>query len=445
MPYVPGCRYDLFVSYASENNRDGWVEQFERALGEELNALLGRAFTPKDSIFFDKRDLQVAQSFPDELAAAAHDSAILVPVLSPGYLTSEWCNRERVEFFSTLPHGAEPKHCLAPILVRPIDESGLDALYRHAESLSFLSADAQTPFAPGSPEWMAQIRRLAGQLKTALQRLRQKCKPVFIGKAAPTERLQKLRVWCCTEIERRNFRTVPEFLQSLDDQDAVRNHLQEAGLALHFLGGADPASLEAIEISAEICAGSTILYQPFGTDLTADERLWLPEFEKGLSSSAGRYQRLAGKNDQELIALVDEQITRPPSGAQAEASQSQLALVCEDLDLDAVRHLKEEIRAQRPIEVDFPSFLGTRLKAMERLRKWQDFLSRGQILVFYNGLTERERLEPIWLKAEHDNHRAARKWFVAPPDLEGKRQKNPDALWNVDQVINLIQATRIAQ
>ena len=35
MGYVPGCRYDLFISYASENNREAWVEQFERALGQE--------------------------------------------------------------------------------------------------------------------------------------------------------------------------------------------------------------------------------------------------------------------------------------------------------------------------------------------------------------------------------------------------------------------------
>src|ERR1044071_5377804 len=101
MAYVPGCRHDLFVSYASENNRDGWVTQFVQALGRELSELLGvRQFNPKESIFFDQRSLEIAQSFPDELAAAARDSAIFLPIFSPGYLTSPWCNRERIEFFS---------------------------------------------------------------------------------------------------------------------------------------------------------------------------------------------------------------------------------------------------------------------------------------------------------------------------------------------------------
>ncbi len=53
--YIPGCQYDLYISYAAENNRDGWVEQFEKALGEELGELIGSQFSPRSSIFFDRR------------------------------------------------------------------------------------------------------------------------------------------------------------------------------------------------------------------------------------------------------------------------------------------------------------------------------------------------------------------------------------------------------
>jgi hypothetical protein len=310
MAYVPGCRHDLFISYASENNREGWVEQFAIALGLELGDLLGRQFAPKGSVFLDKRELEVAQSFPERLTAAARTSAILVPVLSPGYLESLWCNRERTAFFSKLPHGAEPADCLAPVLIRPVDEAGLDKLYRDAERLSFLSADGQTPLAVGSPDWSAQLRKLAGQLRNALQNLRRKCRPVFLGKAAESERAQNLRAWFRAELERRSFRTVPESLPALDDREAVRANVQEAGLAVHFLGGADPSAMEAAETSVEACAGSTLLYQPFGAELSADEQLWLDDFERRLKAPPGQYQRLTGKNDQELLALADEQMTR---------------------------------------------------------------------------------------------------------------------------------------
>ncbi len=444
MAYVPGCRYDLFISYARADNRDGWVEQFQNALGLELNQLLGRQFDPKESVYFDTQKLEVAQSFPAELAAAARDSAILITVLSPNYLTSTWCDRESTEFFSRLPEGAARENCLAPILIRPIDEDGLDVLFRRAERISFLSSDAQTPFPPGAPEWTAGVRKLAGQLKNALQRLRRGCKPIFIGKAAPTDRLQKLRASCCAELEKRHFRTVPESLQTFNDRDAVRGTLEQAGLGVHFLGGADAIALEAMEISAEVCSGPTILYQPSGAALSPDESLWVPEFEKDLPSTPGRYQRLAGKNDQDLLGLINDQITRARPSSETDVARLQLALVCEQLDLAGARQLTDEIRARRAIEVDFPSFLGSGLKAMDRVRKWQDFLSRGRALIFYQGLEQRERLESKWLKAEQDNRGAVRCWFLAQPDLEGKRQKNPDALWEIDQVISLVEQIRSA-
>ncbi len=443
MAFVPSCRFDLFISYASENNGDGWVEQFQSALGNELSALVGRKFLAKESIYFDKRELEVGQSFPSELAAAARESAILVPILSPSYLTSSWCYRERTDFFSRRPNDASPASCLAPILIRPIDEQDLDALYRDAQRLSFLGTDGQTPLAPGSSEWKAQVYKLAGQLKSALERLRQSCKPIFVGEAREDDRSQSVRAWCCKELERRHFRAVPESLLVFQDGDGVLAHLKDAGLSVHFLGGANERALNAIETAAEVCTGPTILYQPFGEDLTTDESLWLRDFEQQLPSTSRRYQRLQGKNDQELLALIDEQITslaRPEAGH----AQLQLAVICEEPDLNGARQIKDEILARCQVEVGFPNFLASRMKAMERLRKWREFLTDSQALLFYYGLAERDRLEPIWLKAEHDNADVPRNWFVAPPDLEAKRREHPDALWNIDQIIDMIQLARSA-
>ena len=443
MAFVPSCRFDLFVSYATENNSDGWVEQFQAALGNELSALIGRKFAPKDSIYFDKRELEVGQSFPAELAAAARESAILVPILSPSYLTSTWCYRERTDFFTQRPNGAPPESCLAPILVRPIDEQGLDALYRDAQRFSFLSADGQTPLAPGSPEWKTQVYKLAGQLKAALERLRQTCKPIFVGEAPKGERSQHLRDWCCKELERRHFRAVPESLLVFQDKDGVIANLKDAGMSVHFVGGADEAALNAIETSAEVCAGPTILYQPFGQELSDDEHVWLPDFEQQLPQASGRYQRLQGKNDQELLALIDEQIT---SQARPEAAQGQMpvALICEEPDLNGAREIKDQITAQCKLEVGLPNFLTGRMKAMERLRKWRDYLAHSQTLLFYYGQASRAQLEPIWQKAEHDNGGAARSWFVGPPDVDAKRHEHPDALFSIDQVVSLIQPSRSA-
>ena len=446
MPYVPGCAHDVFISYASENNRDGWVEHFADALGRELSELLGvRYFNPEESIFLDRRHLESGQSFPDALAAAAKGSAILIPVLSPGYMLSAWCGRERTEFLSKLPYGAASSHCLAPIVIRPVDETALDSLIRHAQRMSFLGSDGQTPLPAGSSKWTAQVFKFAGQLKNALQKLRHGCRPVFLGRTAETDRMERLRAWCQTELERRHFRTTPESLPALEDPDLMRANLQEAGLAIHFLGGSCQAALEAIEISVAVCQGPTIVYQPFGTSLTAPEKLWLRDFELQLPSTLFAYQRLTGKNDQELLEVIDEQITRISGTSQPEDVSSDLAVVCEESDLDSVRQLKEEIRAKRMTDVCSPDFLIGRLRAMERLRRWQEYMSRSKALLFYQGISERERLQLMWETAQQTRSDVRCQWFVAPPDVDSKRRLDPQALWNVEQVISFLDGVAQAQ
>lgn len=438
MAYVPGCRYDLFISYARENNRDRWVEKFEEGLGKELGDLLGRQFSPKESIFFDQRDLEAAQSFPDELRIAARNSAILVPVLSPGYLTSVWCSRERDAFFAKLPEGADKASCLAPILVRPIDVERLDPLYRNAQRRSFLCPDGQTPLAPSAADFEDHLKKFAAELKHALQNLRLKYNPVFLGKASASDRLQRLRDLCAAELARRCLRTVPEYYTEFEDADGVLRNLGGASLAVHFLGGADSAAMDAIEESVAVCAGLTLVYQPFGAELAAREQRFLDDFESGLQTTV-RYQRLAGKNDQELLAIVDEQITRVSEAAVPQSGVRQLALVCDKLDLADTQQLKDSIRGLCAHSVDSPDFLGSRPKSSELLRLWDEYLGREGPQLFYHGAGARERLEHIWEDAQQHWPQTRRNWFLGPPELNEKRSRYPDALWDVTQVIRFIE------
>jgi hypothetical protein len=282
------------------------------------------------------------------------------------------------------------------------------------------------------------LRELARQIKNALQSLRRNCKPIFLGKIAEAEQPQKLRTWLQTELERRYFRVAPETLPVLEDSDLARAHLQAAGLAIHFLGGADPRALEAIEASVAVCTGATILYQPFGVNLTVAEGAWLESFERDLQPPPGGYQRLAGKNEEELLALIDEQITRVQADSGTDIARVKLVLICEKADFEGVWHLKEEIEARRPITVEFPDFLDSPLTATERLRKWHDYLGHGERLLFYYGAAERSRLELLWQTARQCRPGARLDWFLAPPALDEKRRRYPDALWNMDQVSHFI-------
>jgi hypothetical protein len=54
MAYVPGFEYDLFISYARENDGNSWISIFCEILTRELGELLGRQFST-GSVFFDKK------------------------------------------------------------------------------------------------------------------------------------------------------------------------------------------------------------------------------------------------------------------------------------------------------------------------------------------------------------------------------------------------------
>src|SRR5579862_3898622 len=97
--YLPGFAPDVFISYShiddlpfgEEGSR--WVTEFHRNLDIRVRAYLGRAA----SIWRDRK-LTGADIFSDEIAAQLRGTGILVSVLTPSYLRSEWCNRELQTF-----------------------------------------------------------------------------------------------------------------------------------------------------------------------------------------------------------------------------------------------------------------------------------------------------------------------------------------------------------
>jgi hypothetical protein len=94
MPY----RNHVFISYAHENNKPieeggrGWVEQFQRA----LDGFLGRRYS-KAKIWRDER-LRGNSDFSGEIFAQFADTALMVSVISRGYLQSRWCCDEASKF-----------------------------------------------------------------------------------------------------------------------------------------------------------------------------------------------------------------------------------------------------------------------------------------------------------------------------------------------------------
>lgn len=102
MAFVPGYEHDLFVSYAHVDDAPvlgaerGWVSTLVTTLQGLLAQQLGRAESLE--LWLDHQLSKHALITP-EIIGALQKTAIFLVILSPGYLASEWCQREKDIFW----------------------------------------------------------------------------------------------------------------------------------------------------------------------------------------------------------------------------------------------------------------------------------------------------------------------------------------------------------
>ena len=137
MVYIPGCKYDVFISYAHFDNEADtqdirWVSRFQADLKKALCQRLG----VEPEIFFDTRALQ-AHHVLDELLPIVRDSAIFVPILSPSYVKREWTLRELEAFEST----QSERNRIVTVELLPVKESDYPPRFLRLKRTQFWWSD----------------------------------------------------------------------------------------------------------------------------------------------------------------------------------------------------------------------------------------------------------------------------------------------------------------
>ncbi len=100
MAMIPGCDYDLFVSYAHADNlineeHEGWIQHFVSRLRAALGMRLGAS---KDlTVFCDSNVVEANSRLPD-LLSATRKSAVFLAIGSPSYVSQKWPGRELAAF-----------------------------------------------------------------------------------------------------------------------------------------------------------------------------------------------------------------------------------------------------------------------------------------------------------------------------------------------------------
>ncbi len=246
--YASEFEHDIFISYGcvddqlGVNGEPGWVSSFVADLKRRLSERLGR----KDNfaIWRDEEQLAKHVDLSEQIAEAIKRSACLLVVLSPGYLKSDWCRRERNDFLKWVRE-RDASGSRVFVVERDWIEVPKPEEFKNLLGFKFWTGDpANRSDLPrpldksrqsDSNEYKDQLNAVALALESELRRI--------ITTPVPTEGKPKPREAVSTGA------TV--FLAEVTDDlrpqwKKVRNELEQRGLRVVSGGAArDAASLEA--------------------------------------------------------------------------------------------------------------------------------------------------------------------------------------------------------
>ena len=139
----------VFISYAHIDNepltpnQQGWITRFHASLSAMLSMRLGR----KAEIWRDVK-LTGNDIFADEIIQQFPKTALLISILTPRYVESEWCTREVKEFCKTADTTGgitvDNKSRVLKVIKIPVDsENALPDVMKLALGYPFFILDEQ--------------------------------------------------------------------------------------------------------------------------------------------------------------------------------------------------------------------------------------------------------------------------------------------------------------
>ena len=302
---------DVFISYAHIDDQPmlegqrGWISQFHRSLEVRMAQLLGQEL----KIWRDPK-LQGSELFDDALVRQFSDSKVMISVLTPRYVRSDWCRRELEEFVGLA--GAQGtvtvdnKSRVFKVVKTPVAPHDIPPqmgdIFSRLLGFEFYEVDSETGKLREYDETFGAVARqrffervydLAHEVCAVLKTFELRSGTAALGPsgktvylATTTFELQPERDKIRRELLERGHRVLPEAplpLLSKEIETAVKSCLGQCAFAVHLLGrhyGATPEdaaeSLPALQLrwSAEAAVQRELprlIWLP-GAGETTDER-----------------------------------------------------------------------------------------------------------------------------------------------------------------------------
>lgn len=254
----PDYEDDIFISYTHIDNdkyakdHQGWVDYMHERLERRLAQLLGEHPT----IWRDPK-LSGNDFFGDTLIVKLQKIAILVAVLSPRYVKSEWCLKELKEFYQNAMKSDDFKR-KAPIfkvVKTPVEESLHPEELRDLLGYKFYEEDplngqphefSHDMAFPSYPKFVQKVDDLAWDIKLFIKSLESTpsgrlaspvAKTIYLAETAPDVEKERDRIR--RELQSRGHCVLPDKDFPSDPaalEEAIREDLERAHLSIHLVG-----------------------------------------------------------------------------------------------------------------------------------------------------------------------------------------------------------------
>lgn len=432
---------DVFISYAHIDNvplkkdESGWITIFHRALESRLTQLMGE----KPKIWRDPK-LQGNDEFAEEIVSKLHKAKILLAIISPRYLKSQWCMKELQGFIKAAEssgglHDDNKSRIFkivktyVPYEEHPDEIRGLlgfeffhfDELDEKCRPYEFMPKEGSRYY----NEFWEKLDDVAWELHKFIKEIdgpdnlqvNPPEKTIYL--AETTSDLINEREKIQRSLKQQGYtifpdRSLPLLLKDGNVRDTVRDYLKGCKLSIHLIGkqyGLIPEGEERSlidlqnELAAEQCQNkqlSRLIWLPSDLDKNKiDDRQ--EEFITALQDHAPQDQEtdlLKNITLEDIKTIIQDKLEKinKPSPQPPPPHLTRVYLVCDLEDMKSVKPL-DDCLFNSGFEVILPTFEGD---APERSELHKENLSIcDAMMIYYNHANE------FWLNTKLNDLRKA--------------------------------------
>jgi hypothetical protein len=417
----------LFISYAHIDNQpltpghQGWVTQFHASLESMLNMRMGH----KVEIWRDEK-LSGIDRFADEIVRQFPKTAMLVSVLSPRYVESDWCTREVREFCAAAEQSngltLDNKSRIVKVIKTPTDNDGLlPPLMHEMLGYEFYTYVDQAPmeldsaFGPDmAQKYNLKLAKLAWDIAQLLKKMepatpRQNGAPpsptkpaVYLAECSYDRR--EVREALQSDLQLSGYRILPDRQLPRDEAEytaEVSRLLEQCKLSVHLVGSSYGAVLDGPSQKSVVVMQNELAIER-SRNGGLKRVIWLPEGTSPKQSEQQQFIEALQKNAQaqfgaDLITSDIETLKNTVYAALRQAEKpvsvngltpgaadgvKQIYIICDERDRHNTIPLRKFLKGAG-FDVKIPVFEGD---AAALRQANQDVLAQCDVVMMFYGV-----------------------------------------------------------